>query len=369
LFLRSLSAALSLNPAYDTGRIAVGYARPPDHRAAPDVAAAFFDELSERLRLIPSVRSLSMSSFAGGMSGGGKWTIDGESRTMPSFLAFTGIDGTYFSVIGLTVTRGRTFARGDGANAPPVGVVSESFGRFLARGGDPIGHRVEGFGGRRMGQPPVQIDVVGVVPDVITSVRALEPLVLYVPLTQLPASPFPARVVTLRTSGAPSTAMRLAAQVIHELSPADAVPAFATIDDQIARQMSPQRFGATVMGALGVIAATLTLFGIWVLVESMAGLRRREMGVRAALGASGPQLSALILGDTLWLVGAGVGLGLLLSWLGAGLIRAFLFQVEPFDAPTIAIVALGIGLLALAVSLRPALRAARVDLAGLLRQE
>jgi putative ABC transport system permease protein len=124
-----------------------------------------------------------------------------------------------------------------------------------------------------------------------------------------------------------------------------------------------------VMGALGVIAAILTLFGIFVLVESMAGLRRREMGIRASLGATGPQLGALILSEALWLVGGGVGLGLLLSWLGVGLIRAFLFHVQPFDAPTIATVTLGISLLALAVSLRPALRATHVDLAGLLREE
>jgi len=369
LFFRSLSAALSLNPAYDTGRIAIGAARPPARAAAPDVAAAFFDDLAERLRLIPSIRSISMSSFPGGMTVGGTLTIDGESRTMPSFLASEGVDSNYFSTFGLSVTRGRNFRPDDGADAPRVGIVSESFSRFLARGGDPIGHRVEGLGGRRMGQPAVQIEVVGVVPDLITSVRALEPLVLYVPLGQVPEAPFPGRVVTFHTSGDPSIAMRQAAQVIHELSPADAIPAFTTIDDQITRQMSPQRFGATVMGALGVIATLLTLFGIFVLVESMSGLRRREMGLRAALGATGAQLSALVLGDTLWLVGAGVGLGLLLSWLGAGLVRAFLFHVQPFDIPTIATVVLGIGLAALGVSLRPALRAARVDLASVLREE
>jgi putative ABC transport system permease protein len=369
LFFRSLSAALSLNPAYDTSRIAVADVRPPNRAAAPDVAAAFFDDLSERLRLIPSVRSVSMGDSAGGMSAGGQWTMDGESRTMPSFLAFEGIDSNYFSTVGLSVAHGRSFTRDDGASAPPVGIVSESFGRFLARGGDPIGHRVERFGGRRMGDPPVQIEIVGVVPDIITNVRVLEPLVMYVPVGQMPASPFPSRVVTLHTLGDPSIAMRQAARVIHERSPADAIPAFATIDDQIARQMSPQRFGATVMGALGLIAAVLTLFGIFVLVESMASLRRREIGIRAALGATGPQLGALILGETLWLVGAGVSLGLLLAWLGVSLIRAFLFHVQPFDAATIATVTLGIGLLALVVSARPALRATRVDLAGLLREE
>ena len=117
------------------------------------------------------------------------------------------------------------------------------------------------------------------------------------------------------------------------------------------------------------IAAVLTLFGVYVLAESMTALRRREMGVRAALGATRSQLSRLILAETARLVVLGVMTGAVLAWFGAGLIRSFLFRVDLFDVATIGTIVSGVLLLALAVSLRPAFRAGRVDLARVLREE
>lgn len=141
------------------------------------------------------------------------------------------------------------------------------------------------------------------------------------------------------------------------------------MQERLARQMSVQRFGAVVLGALGGIAVLLTILGTYVLAESMAALRMREMGVRAALGATRAQLAALVLLQTGRLVGAGLLAGLLLAWLGAGTIRAFMFRVQPLDPATLTVVASLILGLALLVSLRPALRAARVDLASVLRSE
>jgi ABC-type antimicrobial peptide transport system permease subunit len=143
----------------------------------------------------------------------------------------------------------------------------------------------------------------------------------------------------------------------------------STIDDRILDDMAPQRFGATVMGALGAIALLLSVFGTYVLVESMATLRRREMGIRAALGAPGGHLKMLLFAETFRLIGAGLLLGFGLSWLGAGTIRAFLFQVEPFDPLVTLSVAALIVVLAVLVTLRPALAAARVDLAQVLHDE
>ncbi|MBZ5500226.1 MAG: FtsX-like permease family protein [Acidobacteriia bacterium] len=142
-----------------------------------------------------------------------------------------------------------------------------------------------------------------------------------------------------------------------------------TIDERLGQQMRPQQFGVFVLGALGTIAVILTVLGIYVLAESMAIQRQREMGIRAALGACGRHLALLVLTETAWLVGFGLSAGLLLAWLGASLIRAFLFRVQPLDPATIGVVAAVILTLALAVSLRPARRAARVDLARVLREE
>jgi ABC-type antimicrobial peptide transport system permease subunit len=105
------------------------------------------------------------------------------------------------------------------------------------------------------------------------------------------------------------------------------------------------------------------------LAESMALLRAREMGIRAALGAKRWQLGAIVLAETGRLVGLGLVAGFALAWLGANTIRAFLFQVQPFDAPTLVAVCVLILALAAGVTLRPALRAARVDLASVLRDQ
>jgi len=133
--------------------------------------------------------------------------------------------------------------------------------------------------------------------------------------------------------------------------------------------MSPQRFGIHVLGALGGIALLLTVLGTYVIAASMVVRRRRELGIRAALGARSSQLRALVLRDTARLVGIGLIAGLLLAMFGARLIRSLLYQVEPLDPVVLVTVAAGIFGLALLVSLRPALEATRVDLTRSLREE
>ena len=93
------------------------------------------------------------------------------------------------------------------------------------------------------------------------------------------------------------------------------------------------------------------------------------MGIRAALGATRRQLGSIILADTARLTVMGVLAGLALAWMGTATIRSFLFQVQPFDPLTIGTVVFSMLALALAVSLRAALRVARVDLAHVLRTE
>jgi ABC-type antimicrobial peptide transport system permease subunit len=142
-----------------------------------------------------------------------------------------------------------------------------------------------------------------------------------------------------------------------------------TIDERLAEQMGPQRLGAAVMGGLGFVAALLAALGSYVVAETTAVLRRREMGIRAALGARGTQLARMVLLQTGRLVGAGLVLGLGVAWLGTGTIRALLFRTAPLDPLILGGVAGLILLVSLAVSLKPALRTARVDLAGVLREE
>jgi ABC-type antimicrobial peptide transport system permease subunit len=245
-------------------------------------------------------------------------------------------------------------------------VISESFARLIAPGGDPLGHHVTESSGPRGQGLPVD-EVVGVVPDVIARVTNLHPLVMYEAMAQREDEPD--RSLAVRSTGDPAAAVRDTVAAIKILDRTVTPTPIHTINEQIALQMVPQQFGTFVLGILGAIATLLTLLGAYVLAESMATVRRREMGIRAALGATGAQLGAIVLGDTAKLVGLGLIVGLGLAWLGANTIRALLFQTAPLDPVTLAGVAATIVIMAFLVSLRPALRTARVDLARALRED
>lgn len=362
LLARSLSAALSLNPGYDIAQIADGTVSTVTAKYSPERARAFFADVRERLSRDTRIRSVSLSQFRGG---GPSLVIDGEDRKMPRTFLHYVVDEHYFRTLGLTLKAGRDFTPHDRVTAAPVAIVNASLGRVVANGGDAVGRRVQfGLG---PGVEPVDFEIVGVVPDVILSVGSLEPLVLYRPLSERDGT-LTSATVMLHADGDPAGVIRDVQTTIRAMDPAVTVPEFLTIERKLLRQMEPQEFGVTVLGALGGLAALLTLFGMYVLAESMSAARRREMGVRAALGATRGQLSALVLSQTTRLVVLGIGSGLVLVWLGSGLIRALLYGVEPLDVPTLGAVVILLFALAMLVTVRPALRAAQVDLARLLRE-
>ncbi len=363
LFARSLAAALSLNTGLDMGRIVTGNINLGPYGYSAPRATAFFDDLHAKLRANGAIQSVAYSVWLGGT--GGKMVVDGVSRQFPSQVEFIATDDHYFQTLGIGITSGRDFTQSDRPGAPLVTIVSESFGRQLAEGGSPLGRRVA-MPSSRMGRPPDVMEVVGVVGDVVTRVSVLHPLDMYFPLQQ--ADPSLAQTIAVRAAGDVDAARREIMGAVKAADPAVAPGPLLTLEERIGRQMTAQRFGALVLGTLGAIAVLLTVLGTYVLGESMATMRMREMGVRAALGATRRQLGAIVLADTGRLVGFGLVVGLGLAWMGAGTIRAFLFQVRPLDPVTLAAVAALILTLALLVSLRPALRAARVDLGSVLRE-
>ena len=362
LFVRSLTGALSLNGGLDPERlIPVSIALAP-HGYNPERAAAFFNDLQTRLTANPAIQSVSATVDRSSMSG--PMPIDGVPRQFPTDVRFWSVDQSYFATLRVAVLEGRNFSAEDSARAPLVGIVSESFARLLGNGASPLGRRIT-MPYSFPPAPPPQVEVVGVVPDVIASVSVMEPLVLYMPVAQ--QYPIASRSFLVRAADSADAARREILGTIRQLDASVTPAAMHTMQERLGRQMSAQRFGATVLGALGVIAVLLTLLGTYVLADSMATTRMREMGIRAALGATRRQLGSIVLAETGRLVGIGIIAGLGLAWLGANTIRAFLFQVQPLDPLTLATVAGLILALSLVISLRAAVRAARVDLAQVLR--
>lgn len=364
LFTRSLIAALQLNPGFDPGRVVTGSIELTAYGYTTPRATAFFEDVLDRLGHNPATTAVALMRMRFSM--GGQMTIDGQRRRPPSTVTGIAVDARYFRTMGMRILAGRDFSPVDTPGSPLVIVVSESFGRWIANGGDPVGHAVTEVTGRA-GQPFPVAEVIGVVSDVVTNVAALEPLAIYYSIAQQPLSRN--GTLVMRAASDADVAAREARNAIRAVDPGVTPPLMTTLQEQIGRQMRPQRFGALVLGVLGGIAALLTILGAYMLAESMADMRRREMGIRAALGATRSTLGRLLLLQTARLVGVGLLIGLGMAWLGASTIRAFLFQVQPFDPTTLVGVSATILGLALVVSLGPALAATRQDLARVLREE
>jgi putative ABC transport system permease protein len=364
LFARSLMAALDLNRRIDSARIVISDIPLASPEYTPARASAFFDDLGQRLSGNPVIASVATSVFnSGGMGAGGSLTIDGVPRTFPYFVAFQYVDASFFQTMRMHIARGRDFSAGDVKGAPMAAIVSESFGRMIAAGGNPIGRHIVTMAGGLL-----DLEIVGVTDDLFIDIRDAEPLAVYIPIAQRP-SPVVARTLVFRAAQDAAAAQREVLATIRHIDPNLNPPAGLTLDERLLRQMAPQQFGMLVLGTLGAIAVLLTILGTYVLAETMAVMRMREMGIRAALGATSGDLMTIVIRETATLVGVGLVAGLLLAWLGASTIRAFLFRVQPLDPVTLGLVAAVILLVAIGVSLRPALRAGRVNLAAVLRAE
>lgn len=362
LMARSLSRALQLNADTDIAHVADATVSTTTAKYTPERAWAFFADVSQRLSRDSRIKAVSISQFRGG---GTTLTVDGGDRRMPRTFRHHVVDEDYFRVFGLVPVEGRAFTAHDRQTNAPVAIVSQSLARAIGEGGSPLGRRLRfGMG---PGVEPEDFEIVGVIPDVIQSVESLEPLVVYRPLTERDGT-LTSAAVTLLVDGEATTVTRDVQATLRALDSAVTVPEFLTIEQKLRRQMEAQAFGLTVLGALGALATVLTLFGMYVLTEALAAARRREMGVRAALGATRSELCGLVLGQTLRPVIIGMAAGLVLVYLGSGLVRALLYRVDPLDVPTIGGVAVLLVALGAAVTVRPALRAAHVDLAQLLKE-
>jgi ABC-type antimicrobial peptide transport system permease subunit len=211
--------------------------------------------------------------------------------------------------------------------------------------------------------------VIGVVPDVIVNVNDTQPLVKYYSLAQYQDFLGFRPTITARTAGNATAAKGLLLSAVRSNDPTVTPTPPLTIGERLRTQLSAQDLARFVLGGLGSIAVLLTLLGAYVLAASMASMRRRELTIRGALGASRLRLGRLVLMETVWLVGAGLVAGLLLAAAGARTIERFLFRIEPMDPVTLMGVAVAILATTVLVGLKPAIDAGRMDLNYLLRHE
>jgi putative ABC transport system permease protein len=323
--------------------------------------AAYLARLEEAVHAVPGVASAGVINRLplGGQIQFGGVQIDGTDATRDTSWR-TASDG-YFETLRVPVIAGRGFDRADRAGAPLVVVVDEALGAGVPGGARSlVGRRL------RMDFPDAPwAEIVGVVGHVRDEGldREGRPLI-YWPVAQRTQDRM---AMVVRTGGDPAAAATAVRAAIRSVDPDQALYDVRPMTAVIERSLDGYRLNAVLTGAFAGFALLLGATGLFGVMSALTERRRREFGLRLALGASRWELARIVLRQGLVRAAGGAACGLIAAALLTGLMRGLLVGVAPFDLPTYSAVAVGLIGVAVAAALVPAWRAARVDPLGALR--
>ncbi|MCR6702947.1 MAG: ADOP family duplicated permease [Dokdonella sp.] len=335
--------------------------------ATPEMRAARLTELVERVRALPGVAAAGLGSMIpfGHSIATTSYTAPGNEDAKDQPIAYDQkVDAGYFAALGMPILRGRGFSDEDVRTGAPVAVVDEQFVKRHFGDADPIGQRFKI--GTGADSPDREVTIVGVAPTL--KQRSLDEVADRVAVYQPFAAP-PYAALAVRTTVDPAALAAPLKTLGEEVAPKDALGPIVTLGERVADTLKDRTRLNALLGLLGATALLLAAVGLYAVLAYTVRQRVPEFGVRLALGARAGHVLRQVLAQGLLLVGAGLLLGLPLSWLFARLLSARLYRVGTFDLPTLAAVALVLGTIGLLACLWPARRAAGTDPVVALRQE
>jgi putative ABC transport system permease protein len=369
LMVRSFMHLRAVDPGYSaerllTFRVNFPASRYPSHAAA----IAGQQALSQRLAAIPGV--VAVSSASDMPAAEPSWIVYTRDPALGPPPEKTPVGSNnlvrpgYFEAMGIALRAGRTFNTSDMAGREPVAIIGETLAKDRFGGTNALGRRLK-WGGADSPQP--WRTIVGVVADVKqTGLTQEEPTpAIYMPAAQMDSGPVVSIVrgqsYLLRTSGDPRAAFSAIRRAVKEFDGLMPISGLSSMDDLLSATIADRKFNMFLLAVFAAVALTLAAVGIYGLIAYSVAQRRRELGIRIALGAVSRDVLLMVVrqGATLALIGIVIGsAGAIAStrWM-----RSMLFQVDPLDPITFAVVALVLGAVAIGASWMPALRAARVS--------
>jgi predicted permease len=335
-----------------------------------------YQRLLDALRAVPGVEAATAMLGLPPNRPAGKNNTRVANATIPSAGQFHVVDyyqyvmTDYFETMGIPIVRGRSFQPTDATSAGLVAIVNAKFAATFWNGRDPIGQLVKPC----CNDLPPWFTVVGVAKDVkqggVDQETGTE---LYLSVQQV-ARPAPAGLgfapfsnIVLRTTLAPAALSQTLERVVREIDRAVPVVRLRDMETVFADAIQRPRFLAQLLGLFAGLALLLAAVGTYGVVSSIVAERRREIGIRMALGADRFSVLAGVMKEGLVLASIGVVVGLGSAFVLNRLIAALLFGVQPTDVPTVAGVAATMIVVAAVACLLPAWRASRLDPNAVLR--
>jgi predicted permease len=383
LLLRSFDKMRSVELGFRPEHVTTGsYSLPQKQYATQTSVNVFNDELMRRLRALPGVQSVGLTSFlpASGNNNNQTFVVEGyvpPKNANMNLATVAQVIGDYFPAMGIPLLRGRFFTEADKAGAQLVVIVNHKLAQHFWPNQDPIGKRM------RVGTAQMQtpwLTVAGEVADIkLSSPDDPTKEQYFIPVDQeeqaIGALGSPDDLngnggyIALRSLSRPElmeNALRTAVLSIDPLLPLTQVQ---TMEEAVSDSEAPRRFNTVLITSFALAAVLLAVLGIYSVIAFSVASRVQEMAIRMALGSHRAGIVRLVLKSGAQLAAIGCVLGLAGAAAASTLLRSLLFGVSPFDPLVLTAAALGVLLLALCASAFPALRAASIDPMEALRGE
>ena len=371
LMMRTLIRLQGVDPGIDVDRILTLRLQPSSALyRVPGALLTYYDTVLARLAAIPGVTATGAIQHLpfSGIEWVDAFEIEGQpippGEARPS-AGLKLVSGEYFRAVGQTVLAGRAFTAADRSLPDPPVIVNDAFARrYFGSAAAAVGRRMR-TGRASAGAPWVPI--AGVVSDVRTESldKPAEPTFY----TVVAGNSMPALMIAVHTDGDPlavASAVREAVWSVDRSVPVSDLQPMRTL---MGTTLARPRLLLTLLAAFAASGLALGAIGVYGVVAFAVARRRREIGIRMALGADRASVVRLMLGESAVYGGAGLAAGTLLALWSSRMLRGLLFEVPPTDVATYASLALGVAALVALASYAPARRAASVNPADALRTE
>jgi predicted permease len=367
LLIQTVYNLTSVDAGFDRSRLVTFSMTLPMASSDPDTRAEADQRILEGLRAVPGVlRTAAMSGLPPNRAPDAIATPienftagDDSARAIIDYYQL--VMGDYFGTMGIPIVAGRGFEPRDNTSHNKVAIVNETLAQRLWKDRNPIGQRLRPPGSSFGAAGDAWHTVIGVAKDVRQrGVERPPGSELYLSLDQERVAP-PTMNVVIRTTLPPAALSRRIQQVVREVDAGVPVVRLRDMDSVFEESIRRPRILAQLLGVFGGLALLLAVIGTYGVLSHVVTERRREIGIRVALGATSADVLTQILKQGLQVTTIGVAIGISGALVVNQLIASLLFGVRPADGATIAVVVATVTTAAAGISWLPAWRASRLD--------